>query len=107
MCVASIASIRLSNVIFAERMACITENDQLTQKVSEYAGIVNDKNILLDLTYGRITKLTDEYYRSQAIINKQQQYITRINKKVRNRNIALGIGGGIALGAIVAILVVK
>jgi len=106
-CIVSIPSIRLCNVLFAERNACISENIILQSKVETCLDLVDEKNDQLNLTYGRIEKLTDEYYRSQSIINNQQKYMGKYAKKVRNRNIFIGIISGVAAGGIVTAMLIK
>jgi hypothetical protein len=106
-CIVKLPSIRLCNLIFADRNGLISENGLLKTKVETYDAILAQKEVLLGLTYKRIEIQTAEYFKSQGIINKQQFYITKIGRKVRNRNIIIGILGGVAVGAIGAAILVN
>jgi len=106
-CISTVPSIRIANVLFKERMSLIKENRLLSSKIETYLDLVDHKNENLALTYARINKLTDEYYRSQTIINNQQKFMERYAKKVRNRNIWMGIIGGLAVGGIATALIVN
>lgn len=106
-CISPIPSIRIANVLMEERRSYMAENIILREKCGLYSDLLNNQDEKLSLTYRRIKKLTDDYYRSQIIMDKQQKSMIRLDKKIRTRNIVIGISWGVAAGGILTALLIK
>lgn len=106
-CIAPIPSIRIANVLMEERKTYIAETIILKEKCRTYADLLNNQDEKLSLTYKRIRQLTDDYYNSHLIIDNQQKSMIKLGKKIRTRNIVIGISWGVAIGGIFTAILIK
>jgi hypothetical protein len=107
MCVTTIPAIRTANVLFAERRHYISLSGILTEKNKLQEDMITWKQEELSVVKDRVIQVTGEYYKVNDLYLKQRLQLDKANKKVRNRNIAIGIVGGIAVGGIVTALIVN
>jgi len=107
LCVTTIPAIRTANTLFAERRHYIDLASILTEKNKLQEDMISGKQEELSVVRDRVVKLTGEYYKANELYLIQQKKLDKANKKIRNRNIAIGIIGGIAAGGIVTALIVN
>lgn len=107
LCITTIPAVRTANLLFAERRHYISVADILTDKNKLQEDMISWKQEELSLVRDRVVKLTAEYYKVNGLYMGQQLKLDKANKKVRNRNIAIGIISGIAVGGVVTALIVN
>ena len=102
--ISPLPAIRTANILIAERNVYRREISYQTAKTEAYKETIDTKTQELVLVRNRVIKLTDEYYKAQGIIDRQGKYLDKYAKKVRRRNIAIGVMGGISLGLAIAVV---
>ena len=107
MCVTTIPAIRSSNILFAERRHYIDVLGVLKAKNKLQEDVISLRGEELSVVRDRVIQVTGEYYKVNELYLRQNLKLEKANKKIRNRNIALGIVGGIAVGGIVTALIVN
>jgi len=107
MCVTTIPAIRTANVLFAERRHYLSLSGILTEKNKLQEDMISWKQEELSVVKDRVIQVTGEYYKVNDLYLKQRLQLDKVNKKVKNRNIAIGIVSGIAVGGIVTALIVN
>jgi hypothetical protein len=107
MCVTTIPGIRRANLLFNERRHYLNLSKILSDKNELQSDMITWKSEELSVVKDRVIQVTGEYYKVNDLYLKQRNQLVKANKKVKNRNIAIGIISGIAVGGIVTALIVN
>jgi len=100
-CITRMPAITEANILIMERGVFKHEAQLYHAKADAYFSLLDAKNEELGFIRDRVIKLNEEYWKSQAIIDKQNKFLSRYAKKVRNRNIVIGVVSGLAAGAVI------
>ena len=105
--ISPLKAIQCANVVMMEGNQRLRIIELLELKNEALDSALMNREEVLRLTMRRVVKLTDEYYMSQGVIDRQSEYIRHYKKKIKRRNVLIGVLGGVALASIVGIVIVN
>ena len=105
MALATIPGVKAANLLFIDRSSCFEIQSQLDLKINDMDEMITTKDELLSVKDLYIKNLNDQYFASSSIIKDQNLLIGKQQKKIRTKNVILGLLGGIAAASIIIIAV--
>jgi hypothetical protein len=106
-CITPIQGITQANLLINERYGLYREVELLNGKIVCMQDMIDNRNEALNVARGRVGTLTEQYQSSQGVIDRLSKDNEKANKKIKNRNVALGIIGSIAAGGIITAIILK
>lgn len=103
--IAPIESIRNAVILFTEGDQCYERERSVVVQNELSSNIIRQQDSLISIKDKRIVGLTREFYSSQATIAGLNGALEKERKKVRTRNVILGILSGVAAAGIVVAIV--
>jgi len=105
MAMVTIPGVKAANLLFVDRNSCFEIQSLLDMKINDMGEMITTKDKLLSVKDIYIKNLNDQYFASSSIIKDQDILIGKQQKKIRTKNVILGLLGGIAAASIVIIAV--
>lgn len=100
-----IQGIRNAVIMFVQGDQCLDREKAVLDQQSISGRIIQSQDTLLQIKDKRIIGLTREFYTSQVIITGLNTDLEKERKKVRTRNIILGVLSGVAAAGIVVAVI--
>lgn len=105
MIITPLQGIRNAVEVFVEKDQCLAREDEVIDQVKLANETIVAQDTLLKVKNNRIIGLTREYFQSQAAVNKLNNDLKKSEKKLRTKNVILGILSGVAaVGIVIAVV---
>jgi hypothetical protein len=105
MIITPLQGIRNAVEVFVEKDQCLAREDNVEGQIKDATATIVAQDSLIKVKNNRIIGLTREYFQSQAVVDKLNNDLKKSEKKLRTKNVILGILSGVAaVGIVIAVV---